>query len=65
VETLREALSRDSIIGWHFRRFARKRAWIRGWVADAAAPPVVHLRTPRHTESWLAGLAARPSPAAE
>ncbi|MDQ3382788.1 MAG: adenylate kinase [Actinomycetota bacterium] len=65
VETLRGAFSSDSIIGWHFRSFARKRARIRAWVADPSGPPVVHLLSPRHTERWLAGLAARPWPAAD
>lgn len=61
TETWRVILSRDSIIIWHFRSFARKRARIRRWVADPSRPPVVHLRSPRHTEQWLAGLAVRPS----
>lgn len=66
VESWREVVSRDSILVWHFRSFARKRQRIRGWAADAdrrratgtPGPRVVHLRSPRHTEAWLAGLAA-------
>lgn len=66
VESWRQVVSRDSILVWHFRAFARKRRRIRGWAADAdrrratgaAGPQVVHLRSPRHTEAWLAGLAA-------
>ncbi|AMS04878.1 adenylate kinase [Acidipropionibacterium acidipropionici] len=40
-ETLREQLSRDSIIVWHFTSFARKRATMRAWAADPAGPPTI------------------------
>jgi adenylate kinase family enzyme len=56
TETFRKALSRDSIIAWHFRSFARKRARIRAWAADPDGPPVVRLTSPRATRRWLAGL---------
>ncbi|MDX6325595.1 MAG: hypothetical protein QOK15_1949 [Nocardioidaceae bacterium] len=58
VETLREALSRDSIVAWHFRSFRRKRERLVAWEADPAAPPVLRLRTPAETEAWLASLQA-------
>lgn len=58
TETLRQALSRDSILLWHVRSFAHKRRRIRGWLADPHAPPVVHLRSPRQAERWLAEVAA-------
>jgi len=60
-ETLRLALSRDSIIAWHFRSFARKGAQIEAWEADGR--PLVRLRSPDETDRWLASLepAARPS----
>ena len=45
-ETPRLLLSRESIILWHFRSFARKRATARAWAADPAMPPVALLRTP-------------------
>ena len=53
VESLRMALSRESIIAWHFRSFARKRAQIRAWTVDPTAPPVVRLTSPRATSAWL------------
>jgi adenylate kinase family enzyme len=59
TETFRAAFSRDSIIVWHFRSFARKRARIRAWAAD---PPgcavVVRLGSPQATRRWLATLPA-------
>ena len=61
TESLRQALSRDSIVAWHFRSFAKTRARIRAW---AASPPgaaeVVRLTSPRATDRWLAG--QRPAP---
>lgn len=72
VESWRTLFSTDSIILWHFRSWARKRARIRQWAADPATarvraathgrtvdptpPRVVHLRTPDQTEAWLATL---------
>lgn len=72
IESWRTLFSSDSIIVWHFRSWARKRARIRQWVADPATarvraaahgravdptpPRVVHLRTPAQTEAWLATL---------
>ena len=55
-ETLRQVLSSDSILAWHFRAYARKRERIDGWEADPDAPPVVRLRSPRSTDAWLAAL---------
>jgi hypothetical protein len=54
VETLRGALSRNSIIVWHFRSFARKRARMRAWEKDGM--PVRRFTRPRDTERWLASL---------
>jgi adenylate kinase family enzyme len=56
TETWRQALSSDSIVLWHFRSFRRKRARIRSWTTQAVGPTVVHLRWPRATRQWLAGL---------
>ena len=57
VETFREAfLTSDSILVWHFRSFARKRARIRRWAADPAFPPLVVLRSSAEVEKWAAGL---------
>jgi adenylate kinase family enzyme len=55
-ETLGRMLSpRDSIIGWHFRSFARKRSRMRTWAADPAGPAVLLLTSPRATRTFLAG----------
>ena len=55
TESLREAFSRESIVRWHFRSFASKRARIRAW---AVSPPgdaqVIRLSSPRATRRWLA-----------
>jgi adenylate kinase family enzyme len=56
TESVRQALSRNSIIVWHFQSFARKRARIRGWAADPPGPTVLRLTSPRATKRWLAGL---------
>ena len=62
VETLRSVLSRDSIIVWHFRSFARKRERMRAWAASGDVPILV-FRRPADLEAWLRGLAAtRPVP---
>ena len=56
TESFRQAFSRESIVVWHFRSFARKRAQIRGWAADPAMPQVVRLTSPAATRRWLATL---------
>ena len=56
TENFRQALSRDSIVVWHFRSFARARERMRGWAADEAGPEVIRLTSPRGTRRWLAGL---------
>lgn len=55
-ESLRTAVSRDSILAWHFRSFARKRRRIRSWVTDPTVPTVVRMTRPRDTEAWLQSL---------
>jgi adenylate kinase family enzyme len=62
TESLRQALSRDSIIAWHFRSFARKRSRMRAWAADPAGPHVVRLTTPAATRRWLASMGQAASP---
>jgi len=54
-ETLRGALSRDSILVWFFKSYRRKRMRIRGWTAE---PPcqVVRFNRPRDAEAWLRSL---------
>lgn len=56
TESLRLALSADSIIVWHFRSFSRKRARIAAWEHDPTGPQVVRLRSPRETEAWVRSL---------
>jgi hypothetical protein len=58
-ETLRTVVSRESIVLWHFRSFASKRARIRAWEADPAGPQVVRLTSVRAVERWLSAV---PSP---
>lgn len=62
IETLRRALSNDSILLWHFRSFPGKRARIRAWADDPSAPPVLVFRKSAELDRWLdaqAGLASR------
>lgn len=59
TESFRQAFSRDSIIVWHFRSFARKRRRIRTWAADTCGPEVIRLTTPKSTRRWLADLELR------
>lgn len=63
VETPRQAFSRDSIIVWHFRSFARKRATMRAWAARAEGPPVLLVRRPRDLDQLLSELRS-PKPSA-
>jgi adenylate kinase family enzyme len=56
TESFRQMLARDSIIVWHFRSFARKRARMRAWAADPAGPVVIRLTSPAATRRWLASL---------
>ncbi|MEV6445631.1 AAA family ATPase [Amycolatopsis sp. NPDC051716] len=53
VESVRQMFSADSIIRWHFRSFANKRARIRAWAAESPGPVVVRLTSPRETRRWL------------
>lgn len=56
VETLRLVFSRESILLWHFKSFARKRERIRAWKAAPGGPQVVHLRSPKAAKAWLDSL---------
>jgi adenylate kinase family enzyme len=55
-ETLRQALSRDSILAWHFRSFSRKRRQMRAWADNPPGPAILLFRRPRETEAWLQAL---------
>ena len=52
-ESLRQALSSDSIVRWHFHSFSHKRERIAAWEGDPDSPPVLRLRSPRATEEWI------------
>lgn len=56
VETPRMLFSPDSIIVWHFRSFARKRATMRAWASRADGPPVLLLRRPHELDRLLGAL---------
>jgi adenylate kinase family enzyme len=58
-ETLRQIVSPDSIIVWHFKSFGRKRERIRRWMTDPSAPPVHRLTSERQTKRWLANAAGK------
>lgn len=53
TETLRHALSRDSIVRWHVGSFSRKRARMRGWAASADAPRTLLFSSAGQLEAWL------------
>jgi adenylate kinase family enzyme len=53
TESLRELLTRDSIVAQQFRSYPRKRARMRAWSTDPAMPPIVLLRSPRAVRDWL------------
>lgn len=53
TESWRLCLSRESIVAWHVRSFATKRAQIERWCEDPDGPPVVRFTDPRHTDGWL------------
>lgn len=55
-ERLSMVFSQDSIIGWHFKSFARKRQRIRAWKLDPNAPETLVFKSPRQVEAWLRGL---------
>lgn len=54
VETLAQTLSRNSILRWHVRSFARKRQRIRGWATASDGVKVFVARWPRDLERLLA-----------
>lgn len=60
TETLRRALARDSIIGWHFRTFTSKREAIERIRTDSSMPPVLSFQWPRELAAWLAAGAPCP-----
>lgn len=61
-ETLGKVLSRDSILAWHFKSFARKRARIADWEARMEGVQVLRFTTTREVKIWLASLSKRSRP---
>jgi adenylate kinase family enzyme len=57
-ESIRLALWKDSIIGWHFRSFRRKRQRMRQWQNEPGRPPVILFGRPGEVARWLAVLPA-------
>ena len=63
TQSFRRMLTRDSIVRWHFRSFARKRGRMRCWEAAAEGPAVILFRRPRELRAWIDGLEERPAEA--
>ena len=61
VETLRQALSRQSILVWHFKSFRRKRIRMRQWAMDPHRNAVL-LGSGREAERWLQGVGCNVDP---
>ncbi len=63
-EDWRAAFGRDSIILWALQTYARRRREYAAWLSqpEYAHLQVVHLRSPRETQGWLAGIAQRAVP---
>ena len=59
TESFRGMVGRDSLIGWHFRSFGRKRGRMRTWAAAAEGPAVLLFTRPRDLEVWLETLSDR------
>jgi adenylate kinase family enzyme len=62
VETLRGAVSRDSILAWHFRSFTRKRDRVEEW-SRSTDVVVLRFRRPADAERWFRALESAPRPA--
>lgn len=60
-ETLAKIVSRDSILVWHFRSFARKRARMRAWETEPGGIPVLRVVHPRELQEVLARLERGPA----
>ena len=56
VETLKGMFSKDSILIWHFKSFARKRARMRKWKSSQSEFEVILFRCPLELEMWMANL---------
>ena len=56
TETWAQMVGDDSILRWHFRSFASKRARIRAWAADPDMPPVLRFTRARDLDRWIGSL---------
>ena len=56
TESLRNLVSRDSIVAWHFRSFTSKRARMRAWAASSDGPEVLLFSRPRDLAAWVDAL---------
>lgn len=63
-ESYRRLVAKDSIIGWHFRSFSRKRRVMREMQRTPGRAEVLIFRRPRELDAWLSRLPkADPKPA--
>jgi adenylate kinase family enzyme len=56
TESWGQLLARDSIIGWHFRSFRRKRERIAAWASQEHGPRVLRFTTAGALEDWILAL---------
>ena len=56
TESVRQLLSRNSIVRWHFSSFTRKRERVRQWEAAPDGVPVLRLTHPRELDRLLEAL---------
>ncbi len=59
TESFHAMMGRDSIIGWHFRSFRRKRGRMRTWATAAEGPPVLLFTRSRDLARWIDTLSDR------
>ena len=60
VESLRNLVSSDSIVAWHFRSFKRKQRRMREWQSTLPHARVLLFRSPRAVDEWLRALPRTP-----
>ena len=53
VESFRTMFSKESILLWHYRSFARKRHRMRKWQSSETQFEVILFKSPRQLEFWL------------
>jgi adenylate kinase family enzyme len=55
-EMISRALSRDSIILWHFKAFPNKKRRMNQWATHSDGPMIVTCKSPKDAERWLSAL---------